>query len=82
MHIKQVEPCVSIICVKGEDPKCVVTTYQTHITIPRASTSTQPQPVSSQYNILAYLGKTLAQISSLDLLKSSPAHQEILIKAL
>lgn len=82
MHIEQVEPHVSMIRVKGKDPQCDVTTHHTHIIVPGASTSTQQPPISSQYNILDHLGKTSSYISILDLLKSSPIHQEILTKAL
>lgn len=80
MCISQVEPRVSMIRAKGKDSQCVVTTHRTHIFIPGPSTSSQPTPMSSQYNILDHLGKTLAQIFILDLLKSSPVHQEILTK--
>lgn len=39
-------------------------------------------PISTQYYILEHLRKTHTQISILDLLKSSPTHQEILNRAL
>lgn len=81
-YITQGESRVSMIQVKGKDPQCAITKWCTHISLLGPSTSSQPAPVSSKYNILDHLGKTPAQISILDLLKFSPIHQEILTKSL
>ena len=72
---------VSTLTLRNEDPHCFVTIYHTKITLlgaPRPNASI----ASSNYNLFNQLGKTPTQISTVDLLQSSPQHQKILDQAL
>jgi hypothetical protein len=77
--ISQVQSSINVIHVKGVDTQCAITTRRGRITV--AGVGPAPS-VGTQYNILEHLGNTPAQISILDLLRTSPAYQEILNKAL
>ena len=74
---------ISTFTLKKEDPRCAVTTRRNKITLPRAlakpTTPSRPTVPTkfvtpSDYNLVDQLGRTPAQISILDLLRSSPQH--------
>ena len=76
---------ISTFTLKVEDPCCIVTTHHAKITLPRAPSRpmapTRPTPPSipnaptlSNYSLVEEIGKTLAQISTLDILCVSPQH--------
>lgn len=70
--------------MKGVDTQYVVTTSSARMSVLGAPTSNVSHAVSlpTRYNILENLGKTPAQISILDFLKTSPTHQDILTHTL
>ena len=83
-YISQVEPSINVINIKGPDTQCAITTHRTQLNIagPPMSAPSRPSPSREspsessssgpQYNILEHLGNMLAQISILDLLRTSP----------
>ena len=89
--LRELDSCISIFNLKKEDPHCAATTRHNKITLSGVPTrpTTPSRPISptrsitpSNYNLVDQLGKTPAQISILDLLRSSPQHQKVLDQAL
>jgi hypothetical protein len=77
--ISQVEPSINVINIRGPNNQCTVTTRRTRVNITGPPTSA---PSKAQYDILEHLGNMPAQISILDLLRTSPVFKEILDNAL
>lgn len=73
---------VSTLRIKGQDPSCVVTTHRSKIVLKGDPIVPPKSTPTSQYNLLAHLGKTPTQISILELLKMSPMHRAVLDKSL
>ena len=63
-------------------PTSTASTTQSNTRPASNARATQHNAPSAQYNIIEHLGNMPAQISILDLLRTSPIHQEILDKAL
>lgn len=88
--ISQVEPSINVINIKGLDTQCALATRRTRLNItgppiyapsrppPSRASPSESSSLGLQYNILEHLGNTLAQISILDLLQTSPLYQEVL----
>ena len=77
------EPSVNVINIQGPSNECAVTTRRARFNIAGPPISSTPSaPSKSQYNILEHLGNMPAQISILDLLRTSPVYKDILDQAL
>lgn len=87
----QSRPNPARIVIQGATPStsyspndCNVTTHQGRVTMQGDPPPPKPPPMSSthRYDLLDQLGKTPAQISILEILKTSSIHKEILEQAL
>ncbi|GLJ28698.1 hypothetical protein SUGI_0565650 [Cryptomeria japonica] len=75
---------VNVIVVKekqNQEHAQAITRIKAKVVLPGPTTNTS-FTIAKQYNLVEQLQKTPAQISILELLKLSPAHKEILEKAL
>lgn len=78
---------IIVVTIKGPSAECGVTMRHGKITVQGIPSQSRTQPTfpisnPNKYNLLDHLKKTLAHISILELLRLSPAHREILEKAL
>jgi len=81
--ISEKKPSINVINIQGPSNECAVTTRRVQFNIASPPVSSAPSaPSKSQYNILERLGNMPAQISILDLLRTSPVYKDILDSAL